>query len=125
MSESGLPKRDTHKTLAMLCATDEGEESSLDEAWLRKSGGYGGPKESEYKSEGDLLQRVSSLCLGDGVDLMGVHVVNESERLCLPMESPAWSVGSIVGDEATPRICLGWSNDMSKIRAVRKCSLRF
>ena len=71
MSESGLPERDTRKTLAMLCAADEGEESSLDEAWLRKSGGYGGPKESEYRSEGDLLQRVSSLCLGDGGEFIG------------------------------------------------------
>jgi len=111
MSESGLPNRDTHKTLATLCAADEGEENSLDEAWLRKSGGYGGPKESEYKSEGDLLQRVSSLSLGDSVDLMGVHVVNESERLCLPMESPAQSVGSIVGDERHSRYFWGGAEE--------------
>ena len=64
MSESGLPDRDTRGILLLLGLADSA--GCLDEAWLRKSGGYGGWEESEYKPGGDLLQQVSSSLFGDG-----------------------------------------------------------
>jgi len=63
MSESGLPDRDTRGILSLLGLADSA--GCLDETWLRKSGGYGGWDESEYKPGGDLHTRVSSLLLGE------------------------------------------------------------
>ena len=64
MSESGLPDRDTRGILLLLGLADSG--GCLDEAWLRKSGGYGGWEESEHKPGGDMLLQVSSSLFGDG-----------------------------------------------------------
>jgi len=64
MSESGLPNGDTRGILLLLGLTDSA--GCLDEAWLRKSEGYGGWEESEYTQGGDLTLQVSSLLFGDG-----------------------------------------------------------
>ena len=45
----------------------------------------------------DLWKQVSSLVFGEGGSFEGDYALSETERLCLPMESPLGRTRSMVG----------------------------
>lgn len=64
-------------------------------------------EEAQAELQRDLRRQVSSLVFEKGRSSKRDYALNETQWLCLPMESPLARIRSIVGGESIPRTLPG------------------